>query len=794
MKVLKLDGDCLLYAYKLNTAPLSPEEITGKGIPSHIPGNVEIDLMNAGLLPDIYYGANVERTREFELYNWWYVKDFEVENLPRGEDSFLVFDGVDTYAEYFLNNVKIGESDNMLIPHEFRVDSCLKQGKNTLAVHIFSSLKKSEEFEVSPSEVAEWECFESLRARRAAHTYGWDIFPRVISAGIWRSVRLEFRQTVRIESVYLSTLFVKYRDEKNGKDPLVGLAFHYELKLPAEQFRGYHVRLHGQCKGHSFDFSYPVTYKAATKFPYVESPRLWWPNGMGEANLYDVTVSLLDEKENVISEKKLSFGFRHIRLVREDFNDNNGFRFYINALPNPVFCRGANWVPLDVLHSKDRAKYEDAVMNYVESNCNMVRVWGGGVYEDEGFFDLCDRHGITVWQDIMLSCHAYPQDGEFARQLQVEVESFVRRVRNHPSLALYCGSNETDWIYFCTGRNPSDDVLTRKVIPDALKKTDPYRPYYPSTPLFSEGYTSEMGGRFLVDMPEIEASRARLAEEHYWWHRDDYLAYARQKHCFVGEIGYSGAPSLESLNSCMNVAELSAKQEFRSEAWKYHDYSTDGDICHATKFYFGTLPNTVEDFVLSSQISQAEAYKYIVEYTRASKIGRDNGKGMSGILLWNMRDGWPAYNSALVDYYGRKKLAFLFVKQSQQPLAIVMRGRSAVYHGDEHSYTHPYTACICNDTLQEVRGHCRIFEISGTLYNEFAFHVYPNDKCYHDFVKIHPSLDEPIYPKSDFLIFELKTEDGSVIYNHFVRPAKEHNLDEYKQFLEVYLKKLGEKL
>ena len=752
MKVMKLDGDCLLYAYKSGAAPLVPEEITGEGIPSHIPGNVEIDLMNAGLLPDIYYGANVERAREYELYDWWYVTEFSIDELPKGKDVFLVFDGVDTYAEYFLNNVKIGESDNMLIPFEFAVDDCIKQGKNRLAVHIFSTLKKSENFEVNPLEVAEWECFESLRARRSAHSYGWDIFPRVISAGIWRSVRLEFKEKTRIENVYLATVFVK--------ENLAGLAFHYELKMPAEQFRGYHVRVRGVCKGHNFDFSYPVTYKAATKFPYVENPILWWPNGMGEANLYDVTVSLCDGNDNVIDGKTLVFGIRHVRLERSDFIGKKGFGLYVNNLP--AFCKGANWVPLDVLHSKDAAKYEQAVTEYVQNNSNMVRVWGGGVYEDEAFFELCDRHGIMVWQDIMLSCHAYPQDEGFSKQLQTEVERFVRRVRNHPSLVLYCGSNETDWIYFCTGQNPNDDVLTRKVIPEAIRKNDPYRAYYPSTPLFSEAYVADMGGRFLVDLQDIEASRVKLPEEHYWWHRDDYETFKEQKHCFVGEIGYSGCPSLESLKQCMAVHALTAENEYLADAWKYHDYSTDGDIRHATEYYFGKLPETMEDFVLSSQISQAEAYKFLIEQARLKR------PYTTGILLWNMRDGWPAYNSALVDYYGRKKLAYTYVKQSQQPVVFIMDQNMAGY--------------VCNDTLEKVEGKFLIFDAAGKLLEEGKFSVGANQNVKAgDFCKL----------KNKSLILALDIQ-GQIIYNHFTGGSRPHDLDAYKKFLSAYREKSGE--
>lgn len=750
MKTITLNGTCKLYPYPLGTAPSHPSGIAGEGLVAQIPGNVEIALMEAEILPNIYQGENVEKTRAFELYDWWYVKEFTVDELPCDCEHALVFDGVDTYAEYFLNGEKIGESDNMFIAHEFAVNGFVKLGKNQLAVHIFSTVKKSEEYPASPSLVADWECFGNLYVRRPSHVYGWDIFPRVISAGIWRGVRLECRDHVRIEDIYFSTVFVK-------KD-LAGLSFHYQLKLPAELFGKYRIEFAGKCKDRSFSFSYPVVYKAATKFPYVQNPLLWWPNGMGEQNLYDVTVTLYDERNNVVDQKQTVMGIRHVKLERADFVGENGFRIYINE--QPVFCKGANWVPLDVLHSKDAEKYEECVMNYVENNSNMVRVWGGGVYEDNAFFELCDKHGIMVWQDMMLACHAYPQDEVFCKAFSNEVESVIQKIRNHPSIVLYCGSNETDWIYFCTGQNPNDDVLTRKVIPEAIRKMDPYRAYYPTTPMFTDKFVKAQGGRFLIDLEEIERSRIGLPEEHYWWHRDDYETYAKIDHCFVGEIGYSGCPALETLQESIPVCELNAENEFNGDAWNCHQYSTDGDVRHASKYYFGTLPNTVEDFILSSQISQAEAYKYLIEQTRLKK------PYMTGILLWNMRDGWPAYNSALVDYYGRKKLSFYYVRQSQQNVVFIM--------GDD------LKGYACNDTLAAYQGGYKIYNGGGQVLVEGQFSVPANENvCLGDFSALK---DEK------YLVLELTVGENTYV-NHFINESRAHDFDGYKAFLQSYKKK-----
>ncbi len=748
MNAIKLDGACKLYAYSVGTAPNLPAEISGEYIPARIPGNVEVDLMNAGLLPDIYVGDNVEKTRAFELYDWWYVKDFDVTDLPDGTDTFLVFDGVDTYAEYFLNGQKIGESDNMFISHEFAVDGIVKTGNNQLAVHIFSAIKKAENDKITPNMVADWECFENLRTRKASHMYGWDIFPRMLSAGIWRGVRLEYRPKIRIENVYVSTVFTQ-------KD-LAGTCFHYELKLPAELYGKCKISISGTCEEHAFSFTYPVTYKAATKFPYINNPKLWWPNGMGKPNLYDVTVALYGANGELLDSRALKWGIRHVVLQRGDFlQDKVGFSLTVNG--ELVMCKGANWVPLDVIHSRDAAKYEECVMNYVENNSNMVRVWGGGVYEDEKFFELCDQHGIMVWQDFMLACHGYPQDEEFCKKLYVEAQSVIKRIRNHASIVLYCGSNETDWVYFCTGRNPNDDVLTRKVLPQAIAENDPYRIYYPTTPMFTEEYFRKFGGKFLVDLEEIEKSRVDLPEEHYWWHRDDYETYADMNHRFVGEIGYSGCIARASLEDCLGIDALQKERFFDKDTWKLHDYSTDGDIFYASKYYFGQVPEDVDDFILSSQILQAEAYKFLIEQTRIKK------PYMTGVLIWNMRDGWPAYNSAVVDYYGRKKLAYYYLRQSQQPLTFIMNKE--------------LNGFVCNDSLQAFTGTYKIYDGDKKLLQSGVFNVKANEN------ERVGTFDE--LKNEKYLILELEV-DGKTYFNHFINEKRVHDFAGYKKFLSGY--------
>jgi beta-mannosidase len=278
--------------------------------------------------------------------------------------------------------------------------------------------------------------------------------------------------------------------------------------------------------------------------------------------------------------------------------------------------------------------------------------------------------------------------------------------------------------------------------------------------MFTKEYYKQYGGKFLIDLQEIEESRVGLPEEHYWWHRDDYETYSKMKHCFVGEIGYSGCPSIETLQNCLPMYALNKENEYSGDAWKYHDYSTDGDVRHASKYYFGELPDTIEDFVLSSQISQAEAYKYLIEYTRLQK------PYMTGVLLWNMRDGWPAYNSALVDYYGRKKLSYYYVRQSQQPLVGIL---------DEG-----LRLTVCNDAMTAHKGGYKIYNGKGQVLVEGEFSV---EKNKNSVVGEFTSLQAEKY-----LIIELSVGENTYL-NHFINEKRIHDFEGYKKFLTVYQEK-----
>lgn len=650
IKKISLNGEYHLYTFENETAPKTPAELKksrANYIIAKVPGNVELDYMRAGLFPDLYYGENIKLVKSLEDKDFWYETSFTV-NAKQGDNVRLVFDGVDAIAEYFLNDKKIGESDNALIPHAFDVSNHIANGKNVLYVHIHSAVLYAKRYEISPYNVAFPECYESLNVRKSAACYGWDILPRVVSAGIWRNVTLEIVNGVEIKNCYISTCRVS--------DEIAVLVVSVNADVPYG--KECILRIVGECVESKFIKEVPFLFNATTVYPYIENPKLWYPQGMGEQNLYDINIQLLYDKK-VVAEKKLRYGIRKIEVkYTEEVDEKGNFCIYVNGKKCRI--RGVDHTPIDVFHSKDKEKTAEIVESIADMNCNMVRIWGGGVYENDEFYDLCDEKGIMVWQDIMLACHSYPQTEEFLKKIAKECKAISQRLRNHSCIALWCGSNETDWAYVCVGLNPNSDKVTRIAIKDALYEDDPYRNYLPSTPYFSQRFVEKYGGQFYLDLKEIEDARRSLAEEHYWWHRNDFYSFKKMPHRFVAEIGYSSCPDKESVDKF-----LPQGYTFDSKVWECHSFPTEEGMNTGIEYLFNSVFDKVEDKIIASQIYQAEAYKYIVEQSR---INKNN----NGIMLWNLRDGFPIFSSSIIDYYGEKKFSYYAVKASYEPLQCII--------------------------------------------------------------------------------------------------------------------------
>ena len=662
-----------------------------KPMPARVPGNVELDLAREGFLPEnLEQGNNIYALRRLETFQWWFSRTFTVASVGIGRTE-LVLEGVDTLASVWLNGTRVGTLENMMIPHRLDVTGHLKKGENLLVIGIDSPVLEAQEHPVEAGEWAMENNWESLHIRKAAHTFGWDIMPRAVSAGLWKDVYLETVPDCCFRDVYLTTLSVDVENRSAKVWVKMDLA---TQQWPLDQWT---VRLSvSPSNGGAvvFEKQIPLLCAHSCQTIVLEDIDLWWPRGYGDAALYDVKLELFDDVGYSRACRQERCGFRTVKLHLTECTDAQGsgeFVFVVNG--EKIFIKGTNWVPLDAFHSRDPQHLDATLDMLVDLNCNMVRCWGGNVYEGQAFFNRCDKEGILVWQDFALGCALYPQTAEFHQKVRAEAEAIVPLLRNHPSLALWAGNNEGDLFYTFQrpGCDPNvDDKISREVLPSVCRRLDPWRDYLPSSPYFG---------------PELMAHGAphdMRTEDHLWGPRDDFKGkfYSTSNVHFVSEIGYHGCPARASLEKMMTPANLWPWQE--NDEWYTHAVrpqpnSTEYNyriplMANQISILFGDMPTNLDDFIFASQFSQAEANKYFIEHFRINK-GRRNG-----ILWWNVRDGWPQISDAIVDYYGERKLAYAVTKRIQQDVCVMLNEPVNEHHA----------VIAVNDTMAETETTVRV--------------------------------------------------------------------------------------
>ena len=708
---------------------------------ANVPGCVQLDLSREGYLPaDLFYAENIKKAEKYEEYEWWYETSFE---CPRVKNNvYLVFEGVDCIAEYYLNGEIIGESENALISHEFRIDRFLNEGENRLSVHILSPMKYAREQDYPTRSLLSIDPDGSY-LRKPPHSFGWDIMPRAVTSGLWRGVSLEVRDEIYFSQVYAVT--------RGGESNLF-----YTLESDRDDLSGVEIELDCACGESSVKTRFIAHKRWGVSNFYIENPKLWYPYGYGEANIYDGKVRIYDRGE-LVHERAISFGVREVVLDRRDpeGEDSGQFRFLINGVE--VMCRGSNWVPLDAFHCRDAERYDRALALVKDIGCNILRCWGGNVYEDHAFFDFCDRNGIMVWQDFAMACAQYPETEEFISKLRAEVTSVVRKLRQHPSIVLWAGDNEVDACF--PQYDPNDNYLTRHVIPACIRDNDLDRPYLPSSPYISERMYRE-GNR-----SQIQGSL--LVEDHLWGPRDYFKSdfYRTNRAHFVSETGYHGCPSLESIKKFISPERVWPYKD--NPEWILHSTDQKGNDSRVmlmekqVRVLFGDVPTEPEDYILASQISQAEAKKYFIERMRVSRPDK------TGIIWWNLLDGWPQMSDAVVDYYFDKKLAYSYIKRSQAVFTVAAAEPVESY----------LPIFACNDSLKEKNGHLVVRDADRESV------VYEGD-----FIAGANASTELVRLKTDTLgrmiILEWSGDESG--FNHYLLLTPPISLDWYRGIMERY--------
>jgi len=762
MKKIAIDGDWKLYYYQQKKYCIeSPGQLEKLGIPcvdAQVPGNVELDLSRAGVLPeDLFFGDNIRGIWKYEDYMWWYVLEFDTPQDLNGKNTEIRFNGADCLAEYWLNGTVIGRSENMFIEHSFPVDGVLKPfGTNVLAVALRSTLVESATKHYSAYMGLSWgeRSAENLWIRKAPHTGGWDIMPRALSAGLWRPVELVVWSEHEILDFYQFTLDVSGDSAEIGMFVRIGADFEhiYDMELS----------ITGRCGDSVFSVrqkSVSIAFPVKTR---IKDPKLWWPRGYGEQNLYDVSIQLTLSGE-VLAERRERIGIRKAELIRTDtttIEEPGEFLFKINN--EPIFCKGSNWVPADAFHSRDAGRYEQMMALVADTNCNILRCWGGNVYEDHAFFDLCDEYGVMVWQDFAMACALYPQSADFQEILRAEGESVIRKLRNHPSIVLWSGDNENDMCIIHNSLDPNDNVLTRVVLPEVVRAEDPYRPYLPSSPYFSPAVVKQ------ITKPDQWYG---IPEQHLWGPRDYYKSkfYTGNIAHFVSEIGYHGCPNLSSVVKFIDKDHLWPWED--NAQWITHatadGFKRDWNsyriplMANQVRELFGECPDNLEDFILASQISQAEAKKFFLEMTRIKKWRK------TGVIWWNIIDGWPQFSDAVVDYYFGKKLAYYYLRRAQADFTVIV---------DEPEDWH-VNVFACNDTLKIAEGRYEIWDAdTGEILLDGEFRAKANENTMLGRIPVFASEQR---------LFLIRWETGAGAGgSHYLLGVPAFSLERYKGWLK----------
>ena len=663
MKTFSLNGVWDLFPCPPDESEITaPDQLSGRNaITGHVPGNLELDYASAFGIEDPFTGLKPLDFQKLEFHDWWYVTEFIT---PDGlEECDLIFDGVDTFGELFLNGGKIGEFDNAFISHLFPVQ-LTPHATNKLAVRIrpLTSLTPAED--ISRMTAAEHFTASTGAVRKPAHASGWDICPRLNLGGIWKGVRLERDDSLfRLEELYIQTL--KETNEKEAK-----LKLHYRYSTKSRDLRGLKLRLKGVCGESVFEDEFPVASKNGFITVRVKNPVLWWPYGHGKPALYTLTGTLVNGKGEEVATLENLCGIRTLELRRTDMNEfgKGEFAFYVNG--RKIRILGTNHVPADALHSRDAGRIGKILEMVRDLGCNMIRCWGGGVYEDEFFYDFCDKNGILVWQDFMLACTIPPHDEAFAECIRKEVTQVVTRLRKHPSIALWSGDNECDVMSTWYDIAPNTNTITRRVIPELLQMLDPLRPYLPSSPYIADS----LWQKILDFGPQ---AFALAPEKHLWGTRETFkiAPYNNSGAKFISETGWHGAPNASSIRKF--ITEEHWKVDPMDPEWDLHAANAFGDrgpnhgrnrlmTRHQEEYYGKVMDGSLEEFARASQIFQAEALKFTVETVRLDP-------GCDGILWWNLIDCWPQFSDAIVDYYYAKKLAYYYIRRIQEPFCIMCK-------------------------------------------------------------------------------------------------------------------------
>ncbi len=659
-----------------------------QSLEARVPGDVYRDLLEAGEIPDPFVRDNENDLQWIGQTEWRYSRRFTVDQALLEEQHVLLrCEGLDTLATITLNGKTIAETDNMFRTWEWDVKEHLRSGENEIDI-TFASTIPYIEGKFRNRAIPGWWNFDKTHAarwgyiRKQACNYGWDWGIKAITCGIWKEISLVAYSTGRLKDLFVGQdhltdgkveLSTRIKAECRTEQPLsANVQVRYQDQVVAEQ----HV---------------PLNNGEAETELLITDPQLWWPNNLGDQPLYTVVVELQTFDGTVQDVSSRRIGLRTLTLDRHNDQWGESFQFVVNGVP--FFAKGANWIPADgILSRVTQEHYRNLIADAAAANMNMLRVWGGGIYEDPAFYDICDELGICVWQDFMFACATYPAfDETFMVSVEQEARDNIRRLRHHPCLALWCGNNEIEqglvgdrgWD---NGQMPWEEYakLFDRLLPDLVDELDPQRSYWPGSPHSSGGDRSDF-------------NNPACGDAHLWsvWHgKEPFEWYRTCEHRFNSEFGFQSFPEPKTVYGYTEPRD----RNVTSWVMEHHQRSGIGNttIMQYMLDWF-RLPEGFDNTLWTSQILQGMAIKYACEHWR-----RSMPRGM-GTLYWQLNDTWPVASWSSIDYHGRWKALHYMARHFFAPLLV---------SAHEHPETGTVDVHVTSDLLTETEG-----QLSWTVTN-----------------------------------------------------------------------------
>jgi beta-mannosidase len=706
-----------------------------------VPGEIHLDLIKAGQMPEPTVSTNMPKCRWPETKSWWYRTKFDVtSDFLRFERQQLVFDGLDLYAQVFVNGKLVGEAANAFVPAVFDLKWLLREGANDLVVRMTVGTELCPDdswpgqgnkphkpaFGEIPNPPRESDFYSHRNwygrkwLRKAQFSYGWDWVDALPNIGIWRGVRLEGRSFAVLSEIRLDTVVsvCTPRDQhqrdsllfpggstdsesgapRAGKKATVPVVLEMEAVVEnlhpwSERTCALNLTIAPPHGGATIERRYPLdAFPGCTPIRdtiAVANPKLWWPNGLGDQPLYQVTAEVVDQAGTVFDRREFNIGLRTIELDRSHVPEGSRFCFRVNG--QDVFCHGGNLGPQDAILARiTDQKYERLVAEAKAANVNMFRINGCSIYEGPAFYDACDRAGIMIFHDFMLTDTSYPDDTKFNAAVVAEAEAVVRQLRHHASIALWSGNNECfmgfrDW--WNPDKSKPMDIggwrLYNQLLPDVCRHLDPRRPYIPGSPVGGMDANSEMSG------------------DCHWWsatmsgdmnRRIHHQPYDQCRSRFNSEYGIIGPCHLDSIREYLGPEEM--KRD--SLAWQIHtnQFETNrGNTVPAAIRYHYADPDklSVPEYVLYGQMFQMFLHEHAMEALRFRK--NDPVADCQGALIWSYSDCWGETGWSVLDYYLRRKPSYYGLRRACAPVKVITRQR------DDRLVTR-----LVNDTLAPVAG------------------------------------------------------------------------------------------